>query len=88
MERINDGNREFIRDLGFKLRLMREFLRFNVAEAATKFDFASVQITRYESGRETQNLLYVYRITTECGLKIEDLMLERNDFIQKLYFGR
>ena len=87
MEKKNE-NREFTRDLGFKLRLMREFLRFNLEEAANKFDFANGNVASYESGRENQNLLYIYRITVECGLKMEDLMLDRNDFIQKLYFGR
>lgn len=81
-----DAYREFTRDLGFKLRLIRDFLGYNKDEMAKKFDVSNGLINSYESGKDNPNLLYVKQVTEACGLSIDDLFLAKNDFVKKLYF--
>jgi predicted transcriptional regulator len=81
-----NGNRDFTQELGYKLRTIREYLNLNAVEASKKFDFASGQISNYESGSENPNLLYVCKLTNEAGLKVEDLLLDMKDFMGKLWF--
>ena len=83
---MNEPNKDFTRNLSFKLRAMREYLGFNLSEASDALGFSNGMITGYENSRENPNLLYVHKLCTMCGLKLEDLFLERNDFIKKLYF--
>lgn len=77
---------DFTRDLGFKLRLIRDFLGYNIAEMAKKFGISNGLVKSYESGRENPNLLYIYEVTKACGIAIEDLFEEKTDFVKKLYF--
>lgn len=77
---------DFTRDLGFKLRLIRDFLGYNIDEMAKKFGISNGLVKSYESGRENPNLLYIYEVTKACGIAIEDLFEEKTDFVKKLYF--
>ena len=85
---MQNGNvyRDFTRDLGFKLRLIRDFLGYNMDEMAKKFGISNGLVKSYESGRENPNLLYIYEVTKACGIAIEDLFEEKTDFVKKLYF--
>ena len=85
---MQPGNvyRDFTRDLGFKLRLIRDYLGYNIDEMATKFDISDGLVKSYESGRENPNLLYISQVTKSCGITIEDLLMEKADFVKKLYF--
>lgn len=83
---MTESIKDFARGLSFKLRAMREYLGFNISEAAEALGASNGTITGYENARENPSLLYVNKLCTMCGLKLEDLFLERNDFIKKLYF--
>ena len=41
--------RDFTRDLGFKLRLIRDFLGYNMDEMAKKFGISNGLVKSYES---------------------------------------
>ena len=79
--------RQVTREVGLKLRLMRDYLELNGEEAAEKFGCCQATIPIYESGKENPNLLYLQRITNACGMTIDDLLLNKKDFMQKLYFS-
>ena len=76
----------FSRDLGYKLRTVRERFFDTVKAASIKVRISAATITRYESGVETPNLLYVHRLMDACGLKIEDLFLSTDEFVKKVWY--
>lgn len=84
--RNGDAYREFTRDLGFKLRLIRDFLGYTAEEMAKKFDVSNGLVASYESGKENPNLLYISKVAKACGISVDDLLLTKADFVKKLYF--
>ncbi len=78
--------RDFTRDLGFKLRLIRDFLGYSKDEMAKKFGISNGLVSSYESGKENPNLLYIFEVTKTCGISVDDLLLAKADFVKKLYF--
>lgn len=82
----HDEHREFTQELGFKLRTMREYLKLSLNEASKKFGIMQTNIASYEGGGLNPNFLYIYRITKECGLDWDDLMLDTSEFMKRLYF--
>lgn len=78
---------EFTRELGFKIRAMRDHLDLNVSDAGKRFCISDGSIKGYESGSETPNLMYLYKLANACGMNLDDFMLDKKEFVQKLYFG-
>lgn len=83
----DNAYRAFTQELGFKLRMMRDSLRLNASDAANKFGVSNSLVASYESGKETPNLLYLDSITRACGLKLEDLLIDKNELVKKLYLA-
>jgi transcriptional regulator with XRE-family HTH domain len=79
--------RDFTRGLGFKMRIIRDHLGLQLNEAGEKFDISNSLISLYESGKENPNLLYLKKLTEAAGLSVDDLLLDKSEFIKKLYFG-
>lgn len=78
--------RAFSRNLGWKLRMMRDYLSLNQAEAAVKFGVSEPLITQYEGGNTNVNLLYIQAIIRACGVSFDDLFLDNKEFVHKLYY--
>ena len=79
--------RQTTREVGLRLRLMRDYLELSGVEACEKFGCSQGMVTLYEAGKENPNLLYLHKITRACGLTIDDLLLDKKEFMQKLYFS-
>lgn len=82
----NNEYRQFTRDLGFKLRLMRDFLELDMLAASERFDLAPGMIASYESGKDNPNLLYLIRIADACGVQLEIFKMDKNQFVKTMYF--
>lgn len=78
--------REFTRELSFKLRLMRESLDLNANEMADKCGTSNTTISLWESGKENPNLLYCEKLAKLCSMSLDDLILDKKEFVKKLYF--
>lgn len=77
------------RDIGFRLRSIREHEGFSVTDWAKKLGVSGATVTAYESGKEVPHLLYCYGCCTTVGMNVDDLiLLTQNDFIKKLFFGK
>lgn len=79
--------RDVTGEVGLKLRLMRDYLELSQAEAAKKFGCSNACVMNYEAARENPNIMYLFKISHACGMKIDDLLLDKKEFMQKLYFS-
>ena len=85
---INEVYDQCRRDVAFKLRSIREHEGYSVTDWAKKLGVSCAAINGYEGSKKSPNLLYCYDCCRIAGLKMEELvLLSRNDFIKKLFFG-
>ena len=77
--------RQFARELGFKLRVMREFMSLSKSDASKKFDISPSMVSKYESGQNVPNLMYLSAIVKATGMKLDDLLIDGQAFVKKLY---
>lgn len=78
----------FNRNLGYKLRVAREYLELTEDEMARGVGLNQSTISSYELGRYTPTFEYVYKVAQMCHLTMEDFVaLKVGDFIRKLYVG-
>lgn len=78
----------FMYDLAFKCRAMRDTLNCTCDELAKRYNISAAQISHYESSKETPSLLYLYKMTKAVGVTLNDLVeLDKKEFMKKLYFN-
>lgn len=85
---INEIYEQTRRDVAFRLRVIREYEGYSVADWGKKLGIPGGTVSLYESSKETPNLLYCYDCCNVAGLCLDDLVvLNQNEFIKKLFFG-
>lgn len=84
-QKISTQFRDFGRGLGFKIRMMRDYLGYTITDISKEFGISMGIVGNYEAGKENPNLLYLHRLSKKCGMQLEDYLLETPDFVRKLY---
>lgn len=81
-------NQEFDRNIAFKLRVVRDFLKLSAEELARKTGVSVAQVYSYENNKSRPNLMYLYNVSKIINVSLDDFALfETNDFVKKLYIG-